>query len=74
MRYTQYISFLQFLLPVLFFVSCKEKSGQPGNSSRPNVIIVYLDDLGIGDVSCYGATAVKTPNVDRLAAEGIRFT
>lgn len=74
MRYNQYILFLQFLLPVLFLVSCKEKSGQPGNSSRPNVIIVYLDDLGIGDVSCYGATVVKTPNVDRLAAEGIRFT
>lgn len=42
--------------------------------SKPNVIIVYLDDLGYGDLGCYGATAVKTPNVDKLAAQGIRFT
>ncbi|WP_262915377.1 sulfatase-like hydrolase/transferase [Niabella ginsengisoli] len=47
---------------------------EPDNVSKPNVIIVYLDDLGIGDLSCYGATAVKTPNVDKLAAGGIKFT
>lgn len=41
---------------------------------KPNIVFIYADDLGYGDVSCYGATAVKTPNVDRLAAEGIRFT
>jgi len=41
---------------------------------RPNIIILYADDLGYGDVGCYGATAVKTPNVDRLAANGVRFT
>ncbi len=37
-------------------------------------MLIYADDLGYGDVSCYGATAVKTPNIDRLAAEGLRFT
>ncbi len=41
---------------------------------KPNVIIIYGDDVGYGDLSCYGATRVSTPNVDRLAAEGIRFT
>ena len=41
---------------------------------KPNIIILYADDLGYGDVGCYGATAVKTPNVDRLALEGLRFT
>lgn len=40
----------------------------------PNVILIYADDLGYGDVGCYGATLVKTPNVDRLAREGVRFT
>lgn len=40
----------------------------------PNVIVIYSDDLGYGDVGCYGATQVKTPNIDRLAAEGVRFT
>lgn len=41
---------------------------------RPNIVLIYIDDLGYGDVGCYGATAVKTPNVDRLAREGLRFT
>lgn len=40
---------------------------------RPNIVIMYADDLGFGDVGCYGATSIPTPNVDRLAAEGIRF-
>jgi arylsulfatase A-like enzyme len=40
----------------------------------PNVIIIYADDLGYGDVGCYGATAIDTPNLDQLAAQGVRFT
>ncbi len=40
---------------------------------RPNIIILYADDLGFGDVGCYGASAIPTPNVDRLAADGLRF-
>jgi arylsulfatase A-like enzyme len=41
---------------------------------RPNIVVIVADDLGIGDVGCYGATRVKTPNLDRLAARGLRFT
>lgn len=41
---------------------------------KPNIIIIYADDLGYGDVSCYGATRLKTPNIDRLANQGLRFT
>lgn len=40
----------------------------------PNIVVIYADDLGYGDVGCYGATRVATPNVDRLAGEGLRFT
>ncbi|WP_442512195.1 sulfatase family protein [Novipirellula sp. SH528] len=40
----------------------------------PNVVLIYADDLGYGDVGCYGATKVQTPNIDKLAAEGRRFT
>ncbi|HEX4073413.1 MAG TPA: arylsulfatase, partial [Planctomycetaceae bacterium] len=43
-------------------------------SERPNVVIILADDLGYGDAGCYGATQVKTPNIDRLAREGRRFT
>ena len=40
----------------------------------PNVVLVYADDLGYGDVGAYGAARIRTPHVDRLAAEGVRFT
>lgn len=40
----------------------------------PNIVIIEADDLGYGDLSCYGATAIKTPGMDRLANEGLRFT
>jgi len=40
----------------------------------PNIVIIYADDLGYGDVSCYGATSIATPNIDRAAGEGLLFT
>lgn len=43
------------------------------SSKRPNIVVMYADDLGFGDVSCYGATALDTPNIDRLASEGVIF-
>jgi arylsulfatase A-like enzyme len=50
-------------------------SGQDRSAqARPNVVLIYADDLGYGDVSAYGSTRLKTPNIDRLAREGIRFT
>ena len=43
-------------------------------ASKPNIIVIMADDLGYGDVGCYGATELKTPNIDKLASEGLRFT
>ncbi|MEY3175143.1 MAG: Arylsulfatase [Planctomycetota bacterium] len=43
-------------------------------ADHPNIIVILVDDLGYGDLSCSGATAVNTPNIDRIAAEGCRFT
>ncbi len=42
--------------------------------TKPNIVLIYADDIGYGDLSCYGYSKVQTPNVDKLAAEGIRFT
>lgn len=45
-----------------------------GSEGRPNVVIVLADDFGWGDPSCYGNAAVRTPNIDRMGREGVRFT
>jgi arylsulfatase A-like enzyme len=57
-------------------LACVLGGAGPGAQAadKPNIIILYADDIGYGDLGCYGATAVKTPNVDRLAKEGLRFT
>jgi arylsulfatase A-like enzyme len=57
-------------LAILLTVAASPAAAQ----SRPNVVLIYADDLGYGDVSAYGARRVQTPNIDRLAREGIRFT
>ncbi|MBI4873026.1 MAG: sulfatase-like hydrolase/transferase [Acidobacteria bacterium] len=41
---------------------------------RPNIVLINADDLGYGDLGCFGNTVIQTPNIDRLAAEGVRFT
>jgi arylsulfatase A-like enzyme len=46
----------------------------PPAPRRPSIIFILADDLGYGDLGCYGQTQIKTPNIDRLATEGIRFT
>jgi arylsulfatase A len=43
-------------------------------SPRPNIVLILADDLGYGSLGCYGNAEVKTPNIDRLAAGGMRFT
>ncbi len=63
-------SFLKYssaVFLVLFF-ACSSKQGQ-----KPNIVIIYADDLGIGDVSCYQMGELRTPGMDRIANEGIRF-
>ena len=42
-------------------------------ASKPNIIVILVDDLGWGDLSCYGAKDLKTPNIDKLAAEGMKL-
>src|SRR5690242_12643617 len=49
-------------------------AGQTTAALRPNILLIQADDLGYGDLSAYGQARFKTPNLDRLAADGIRFT
>jgi len=58
-----------FSIVALFSLCCFT-----AHAEKPNIIVIMADDLGYGDISCYGATALKTPNIDQLATEGLRFT
>lgn len=69
----------QIMLPVgaALLTACgnaAKHSKDTQDSKKPNVIYLISDDLGIGDLSCYGATKISTPNLDRLAGQGLQFT
>lgn len=71
---------MNYLLPlgaVASLISCgADNSAKEQNliGKRPNVVFIYADDIGYGDLSCYGTSVVSMPNTDKLAAEGIRYT
>ena len=58
----------------IFFVAASLTSCKAQRQNKPNVIIIMADDMGYGDLSCYGSTLINTPHLDKMAAEGIKFT
>lgn len=62
-----------FLL-ILFIISCTPKTEESATDQPPNFVLVFIDDMGYGDAGCYGATGYQTPNLDKMASEGMRFT
>ena len=64
-----YSSILFLVIFSISFLNCGEKE-----PVKPNIIYILADDLGYGDLGCYGQEKIKTPNIDQLASEGIRFT
>jgi arylsulfatase A-like enzyme len=63
-----------FLMAICGLIGTSPDPARAAAPAKPNILLIYADDLGYGDVSCYGATRVRTPNIDRLAREGVRFT
>lgn len=59
---------------VLAVYGCQTAANVSSQSARPNVLIINIDDMGYGDLSCHGNPAVKTPNIDKLYRESVRFT
>jgi arylsulfatase A-like enzyme len=73
------VSLLAIASMFFFNISCKSKDEDSLKKNdienkKPNIVIIYLDDLGYGDLSSYGATELETPNIDALAKGGIKFT
>src|SRR5262245_41350306 len=66
------IPMFRFFPPLLFALCVSLLSA--AQTRLPNIVFFLADDLGIGHVGCYGQDKIKTPNVDRLAADGMRFT
>jgi uncharacterized sulfatase len=67
---SKYLASCALLLAVLV---ARPSSGAEPRGHRPNIVVIFIDDMGWGDFSCFGNTAVRTAHVDRLAAEGTRF-
>lgn len=68
------VACLGSLLLSLCVLSPASSAASPAEKPRPNIIYILADDLGLGDLGCYGQRTLRTPNLDRLAAEGMRFT
>ena len=61
------------LSSILILCLAAAHSHAQSESQKPNVIVILADDLGYGDLSCYGADDIATPNIDRMAKEGAKF-
>lgn len=70
---TKFCSPVLILLILLNF-SCRNRKTEHQRSGPPNIIVIFTDDQGYRDLACYGASDIKTPNIDRMASEGVRFT
>ncbi len=76
MKTNIYLSFGSALLSTYMIAGCQpgQKNEESRSGKLPNIVIIYTDDQGYGDVGVYGATELQTPNIDKLAEGGVKFT
>ena len=67
-------NFVKTLLPLTAFGCVQGNAATPKKQQKPNIIYIMCDDMGYGDLGCYGQQYILTPNIDRMAKEGMRFT
>lgn len=74
MKFEKYSFAFTFLLIIISAISNAAETAGNKVNKRPNIIYILADDLGYGDLGCYGQTKIETPNIDKLAKEGMTFT
>ena len=62
------------VIMMILFSSCTSTSKALKENTKPNIVVIFTDDQGYQDLGCYGSPLIKTPNLDQMASEGIRFT
>ena len=63
---------MKYLIAIIFLLTVISAYAQ--KKTKPNIIFIFADDLGYGDIGCYGQQKIETPNIDKLAQKGIKFT
>src|SRR5712671_1033061 len=68
------VYFVFFVSFVVFSVLTESHCAKAASTEHPNIVLIMADDLGYGELGCYGQKLIKTPNIDELARSGLRFT
>jgi arylsulfatase A-like enzyme len=73
MKLFEKLFFIGLIIVLLFSCKGENKKEAAAKDKRPNIVIIYTDDMGVGDLSCYNSGWVQTPNIDKLVAGGLKF-
>lgn len=74
MKFSKHVFTIILAVATICMQGCQSNVSSNQENDLPNIVLIFIDDMGYADVGCFGATDYQTPNIDRLASEGIRFT